>query len=52
VALWDAIRDLDDRAGRITDAAYRKDFVTRVPENAETLRLAALWGLSLPTSLR
>ena len=50
--LWDALRDLDDRAGRITDLAYRKDFVTRVPENAETLRLATLWGLSLPASLR
>jgi len=51
-ALLDALRDLDDRAGRITDDAYRRDFVTRVPENAETVRLAALWGLSLPASLR
>ena len=51
-ALRDALVDLDDRAGRITDEAYRKDFVTRVPENAETVRLAALWGLALPASLR
>jgi hypothetical protein len=40
----EAAKRLHERAGRISDARWRKSFLEEIPENARTLRLAALWG--------
>ncbi len=40
-----AREELDVRAGRVAEEPYRTDFLERIPEHAETLRLVREWGL-------
>ncbi|MBX3270106.1 MAG: protein kinase [Sandaracinaceae bacterium] len=43
-AIAEAAARLRERADKIHDAGYRDSFLTRVPENARTLALAAAWA--------